>query len=91
MAVFVIFRATNPDAVRAAITEKFADEFIELQSDEWLVSASVTAKELSDTLGITGGKSASLGSAIVAKIGAYYGRAPTDVWDFIKTKSESAE
>ena len=88
MSVFAIFRASKPDAIREALAKAYADEHLELQNDEWLVSASQTAEEVSDALGISEGES---GSAIVVKVGSYFGRAPSSIWEWIKVKSEARD
>ncbi|MES5099643.1 hypothetical protein ABUK73_15555 [Agrobacterium sp. BA1120] len=85
MSIFVVFRVTNPQAVKAAIEASFPHDHYQADVDEWIISANMTAKELSDTLRITGGEN---GSGIVFKMASYYGRAATDLWDWIKTKSE---
>jgi hypothetical protein len=79
----------KPDVVESAIKEKFPNDYIGLQGDEWLVAAKGTAKEVSDTLGITGEATARLGSAIVFATTGYFGRAPTEVWEWIRTKTEA--
>ncbi|GAA0568450.1 hypothetical protein [Caenispirillum bisanense] len=88
MAVFLIVgvRADQGDQLDSAIAKTYQKDHLRLTADSWLVADDCTAKELSDKLGITSGKS---GSAVVTKIGSYYGRAPTNIWDWVKTKWES--
>lgn len=57
----------------------------------WLVRFSGTSQEVSNKIGITGqkdGEKAVIPSAIVTAIGGYFGRAPTDVWEWIKSRME---
>jgi hypothetical protein len=88
MTVFVVFRATSPEAMGASVRRNFPNNFLEVQSDEWLISASGTAKDVSDRLGLTPSAS-SVGTAIVFSMANYYGRAPTEIWEWIKAKAES--
>ena len=64
----------------------------ELQAERgWLIHFSGTTKELSDKIGLTGqpkGESSSIGSAIVVPVSGYYGRGPTDMWEWLKTRLE---
>jgi hypothetical protein len=52
-----------------------------------LISAIGTAKDISDKLGVTPGNDA--GAAIIFSMGNYYGRATTEIWDWIKVKAET--
>lgn len=86
MTVFIITPISSPEAVSKAISEKFAkDSYAIPKSHSWLVSYGGTAMELSNELGITGG---TIGTGMVASISNYYGRAPTDMWEWIKTRVE---
>lgn len=87
MAIFVIFRVGDPAAIRAALERHFPNDHRDLGDNEWLVSGSGTAQEISNRLGVTDGTS---GAAIIFSMQSYYGRAPTDIWDWIKTKAEQA-
>lgn len=85
MSIFVLFRVTKPEAVKAAVAAMFPHDHYQAADDEWVISANMTAKELSDALRITHGEN---GSGVVFKMSSYFGRAPSDLWDWIKTKSE---
>jgi hypothetical protein len=53
----------------------------------WLVAGTGTAQEVSIGLGVnTGG----IGSTIVFSTAGYYGRAPTNIWEWIKAKMEAS-
>ena len=92
MTVFVICRVLNPVAMRAVIQKAFPGENIELQDDEWLVSSSGTAQDVSDRLGITVNgqlpKESVVDAAMVLAVSGYFGRAATQIWDWIKAKME---
>ncbi|MGO7157154.1 hypothetical protein [Rhizobium leguminosarum] len=85
MSIFVVFRVTKPQILAPIVEAEFPGNFLKVDEDEWLISAQLTAQEVSERLKIPGGEN---GSAIIFKMSNYFGRAPSDVWDWIKTKSE---
>lgn len=87
MSIFVIFRVADPAKMKAAITINFENEHLELGNNEWLVSSNMTPQGLSDKLGVTNGSN---GAAIVFAMSGYFGRAPSNIWDWIKSKAEQA-
>lgn len=57
----------------------------------WLVRYGGTTIEVSNLLGITGqeqGEQSRVGPALVSLFGSYYGRGPSDMWEWIKTRME---
>jgi len=77
----------------AAVKKKIASAArYELQAKAgWLIEFGGTTVELSEKLGITGqakGEPVILGSAIIVPITGYYGRGPTDMWEWLKTRVE---
>lgn len=87
MTIFVIFRVSDTKKMSAALERAFPKNHLLVAQGQWLVSAAGTAKDVSDKLGITEGAS---GAATIFSMGNYFGRAPTDVWEWIKTKAEQA-
>jgi hypothetical protein len=85
MAIFVIFRVTQPAQLEAALKREFPNDHYKVADREWLVSGMGSARAISDQLGISEGTSS---SAIVFKMTNYFGRAPTEIWDWIQSKSE---
>lgn len=87
--------STTTDALNAAVEHAIAEptDRYRLPADRgWLIRYPGTSVELSNHVGITGqppGEPATLGSAMVLPIVAYYGRGPTDMWEWIKTRFES--
>lgn len=82
MAVFMIVPTVHePSQLKARLIDMFAGHFHELPKGEFLVKYTGTSRQLSDDLGITDGTN---GAAVVASLGGYYGRAPNDVWEWIK-------
>jgi hypothetical protein len=88
MGIFVIFRVADPAKIKAAVEAEFPLDNISLDHNEWLVSMKGTAKEVSDKLKIS---DASNGAAIVFGMSNYFGRAPSDVWDWVKAKAEASD
>ncbi len=88
MSIFVIFRVGQPEKLGAAIRLHFPNDHLELENEVWLVASPGTARELSDKLEITDGKN---GTAIVFSMGSYFGRAATNIWDWIKSKAERVD
>jgi hypothetical protein len=88
MDIFVVFRVTNPAALGAVITSTYPSHHYVLPNGEWFIASTETPKEICDRLGVTpDGKN---GTAIVVKFSGYYGRAPTEIWDWIKAKAEAS-
>lgn len=65
----------------------------ELQADSgWLINFNGTTIELTNHLKITGqnaGELSPVGSALVIPVSNYYGRGPSDMWEWIKIRMES--
>ncbi len=89
MAIFLVLPKTAEaqEAIAPRIAEQFPRDSLALASGDWLLSASATSKEISESLGITG-PGARGPSAIVFSIAGYYGRAPNEVWEWMKEKME---
>jgi hypothetical protein len=88
MAIFVVFRVADPKKMEAAMLRIFPHDHLLVRAGEWLVSTTGTAKEVSDKLQITAGNEA--GAAIVFSMANYYGRATSEIWEWIKAKAEGA-
>jgi hypothetical protein len=86
MAVFAILILRPSPVLEAEIQRIFPDDSIKLSNDDWLVSYSGSVIKLSEELGVTDGKN---GAAVILRVGSYYGRAPTNIWDWIKEKLET--
>ena len=68
-----------------------ADKY-KLQADRgWLIRFDGTTVELSNHIGLTGqekGIPAPIKSAIIVPVTGYYGRAPMDMWEWLKVRLE---
>lgn len=90
--IAISLQPTQTKLDEAVIANVLTHDCHRLQNDRgWLIKYDGTTVELSNALGITGqakGQPSPVGSAIVAPIGAYYGRGPTDMWEWLKTRFE---
>ena len=92
MAMFLVvaINDTSGAAIAAALTAMFPNEHYVIAGHTWFVNSdSPTAKDLSDTLGITKAGSA-LNMGVVVSIKGYYGGAPGDLWEWVSAKVEKA-
>ncbi len=85
--------AANSEPLNVAIQARIGQEDrYKLQANAgWLVSFKGTTIELSNHIGLTGqlaGQPPSVASAIIVPVTGYYGRGPTDMWEWLKTRLE---
>lgn len=88
MAIFLVVPTAKPAEIKNALDHKHRDgvlDFRELPHGEFLVSFKGTSEELSNIIGIS---DASSGLGIVVRVDSYYGRASTDIWEWIKSRLE---
>jgi hypothetical protein len=88
MNIFVVFRVSDPNKIKTALEAAFQNDFLDLGHNEWLVSFKGIAIELSNKLGVT---DATNGVAITFGMAGYFGRAPTNIWDWIIAKAEASD
>lgn len=89
MAIFLIVPIVNPQRIEQELESLKSGgklDFITLPSSGFAVSYSGTSQELSTLAGISEGTT---GTGVVASISSYYGRAPTNIWDWIKSRWEA--
>lgn len=84
MAVFAVIQPQSPPL---SVLENKVESFphIKVRDGFWFIQAGGTAQDVSSQLGVTSGET---GSAIILKVSSYYGRAATDLWDWIQTHWE---
>lgn len=95
MAIYIAVPLTTSSVALNEAVEKaiisHSDRY-KLQSDRgWLIRFDGTSVELSNHIGLTGqeqGKPSLIGSAIIVPVSGYYGRGPTDMWEWLKTRLE---
>lgn len=86
MGIFQVTPIKNAAAIGKVIQDKFGrDAYVIPETSSWLIAYNGTARELSDDLNITKG---GVGTGLVVSISNYYGIAPTDMWEWIKTRME---
>lgn len=85
MANFIIIPTTGNTNIDDDLPKKFGNKALRLPQGEWLVSYAGTSKQLSDDIGISDNTS---GSAIVLNISGYWGRASTDIWEWLKENGD---
>jgi hypothetical protein len=88
--LFAIFATSKPDAMRQKLESSQSDFpflFKNVSTDSWLIIApnAITTKELSDSFGITDG---TISPAVVVRVENYFGRASSDIWEWIGAKME---
>ncbi len=85
MSIYAIVRVSNPELMGTLLEEAFPGDYLQLQDDEWLVSSTGSAREVSDRLE-TAMLENDFGSAMVLRVGSYWGRATVDIWDWMQEK-----
>lgn len=89
MAIFLVVPTILNSGALTASMQAQQDQgrikYFELPRGEFFVSYKGTSQELSDLLLITDGTS---GSAIVSSVGSYYGRAGTNIWEWVQAHWE---
>jgi len=83
----VLLPAENPKLINA-IKERFPENY-QITPTQWVISAKGTAQQVSDKLEISV-KENPIGSAVVLTITGYWGRASTDLWEWMKVKMEES-
>lgn len=83
MPILAVLAEPDNQKLETAITEGFPEDFVKIRPGQWLVSAELTAQELSGKLLITDGTN---GAGVVVSIGSYFGRANPNLWEWIRTK-----
>ena len=86
MQLFAIFGVSQPDKLGQIIAQKYAAENrYDLGNGQWIVAdEGVTAKQVSDKIEIT--TDSSISNGIVLAWGGYFGRRPSDLWEWVKVK-----
>lgn len=93
MTIFAVLMPSPQPVLADTIRSKYPADHLMVTDTQWLISAHGTAGDISTTIGIYDPKSPNAkptGSAIIFATSSYFGRAPTPVWDWIKTKLEAS-
>lgn len=86
MTVFAVLPISARDKLEKAIEAQMPEANKLLPNGSWLIAFDGTAVELSNKLGIT--PDGANGTGIVLAVASYYGRAPVDIWEWVKSRWE---
>jgi hypothetical protein len=92
MTIFVILLPTTAPAVIEGIKKAYPSDYFSINDTQWLVSTTGTAMDVTTKIGVYDPKNPSaphIGNAVVFSTNGYFGRAPTNIWEWIKTKLEA--
>jgi hypothetical protein len=92
MTIFVLMMPTPQPALAQKVQAEFNGNSLSITDTQWLISASGTAQEVSTRLGITDPTNPSaqpVGVGIVFATSGYFGRAPSNIWEWLKAKLEA--
>jgi hypothetical protein len=81
--MFAVLSLGSPEKLGAALLEKYPHDYFALSTNQWLLVAPGTAKEVCDSLGISEGAA---GSAVVLAFTSYFGRANPQIWEWIASR-----
>jgi len=84
MALFAILAPSDAPGLVQALEARFKDNYFRVGPGQWIISGSGTASDISKIIGITDGNVGS--PAMVLLIGGYFGRAPTNIWEWMASK-----
>lgn len=89
MALFFVTALRGSEIqLEATIKEKFPSGVYSVSADKWFIqSDSVTAKEISDKLGLGTPESIPGAGYLVLTVGGYFGVAAPDVWEWLAAKA----
>ena len=92
MTIFVVLMQSPQPQIVEAIKNSFAKDHLPLTETQFLISAIGTVQEVVARLGIYDPKDPNAvptGTAVVFATSSYFGRGPTSLWDWLKTKLEA--
>jgi len=87
MALFAIIGIKPKPELAVTVERDYAGKFIKVAPDHWIVIGEGTAQAVSDNLGVRGG---GLGTVIIYNFVGYYGFAPTNIWEWLKSNGGAA-
>ncbi|WP_146196928.1 hypothetical protein [Achromobacter pulmonis] len=86
--VYFVTALSKPSAVAERLPEVIPDEgmIYKLANDKWFVVYDGISRELAEKLGMRGDPFIS--SGLVLPVSSYSGRAPTDLWEWLRLRME---
>lgn len=88
MTIFIVAESSPSADLASSIKSAFPNDFLEVTSGQWLISASGNAKTVSDSIGLV--PESGMAGTLVFATSSYYGLHNSSVWDWIKSKLESS-
>lgn len=86
MNIFVVVSLHPNLALQAKIHQTFPGDALNVSDAATLIASTGTAQDVSTRIGLVSGE---FNSAIVIGMSTYHGRAPVNIWDWIKAKVEA--
>jgi hypothetical protein len=93
MTIFAVLLPVPQSAVAEAIKRAFPNDHLPINDTQWLISAVGTAIDVTAKIGVVepgNPQGPHTGNALVFATSGYYGRGPTNIWEWIKTKLEAS-
>ena len=94
MTIFAILMPRPQPALAEKLESVFKTDTLKVTETQWLVSDIGTAQEISAKLGIYDPGNPTMppvGEAIVFTTSGYFGRAPANIWEWLKVKLEAVK
>jgi hypothetical protein len=92
MTIFAILMPQPQPALAEEIKRLYPNDHYVLNETQWLVSSKQTVVEVSRAIGVSADPDAAKqplkGLAVIFATSSYFGRAPTQLWDWVKVKLE---
>ena len=92
MTIFAILLPAPEPAVENAIKNAYPNDHLSINETQWLVSTAATAIDVSAKIGVFDPRNPAAtptGNAVIFSTNGYFGRAPTNIWEWIKAKLEA--
>ena len=89
MTIFLVIPSSDAGPIQKALEDHKAQhhlDFTSLPKNGYFVSYNGTSEELSNLIGISDGSS---GTGVIVAVSSYYGRAPTTLWEWVKSRWEA--
>jgi hypothetical protein len=85
MAIFAVVAVQYDDRLRIAVEREYAQR-VSVAHGHWLIVSPGTAQEVATKLGTPNG---SVGQVIIYNVGGYFGFAPTNIWEWLKSNGSN--
>jgi hypothetical protein len=86
MTVFVVLARRSTSELEKNISRAFPDSYFRYSDSAWFISATGTAREVSEKIGAK--KGVISGVVVLATTGSYFGVSSPDVWDWLRSAVE---